>query len=66
MALKYQILYEQDIFYDCIVEALGSRRISWKPDVPMQRRLAIRNNRDHARSLKPCVSRLEELAQLTL
>lgn len=77
MALKYQILYEQDNFYDCIVEALGSGRLSWKPDVPMQRRLAIKNNRDHAAHqayrkmmderapelMMSCISRLEELAQ---
>lgn len=80
MPPKYEPLYEQDSFLECIDEALGAGSLSWKVDLPMQRRLGRRNERDHAAHLAyrrmmderapelmmSCISRLEELAQLTL
>ncbi len=80
MPLKYEPLWEQNSFLECIGEALGAGSLSWKVDFPMQRRLATRNNRDHAAHLAyrrimderapelmmSCISCLEELAQLTL
>lgn len=51
MRLKYEALYEVDSFLECIDEALGAGNFSWKFDLPMQRRLGRRKNRDHAAHL---------------
>lgn len=80
MPPKYEPLYEQDAFLECIDEALGAGSLSWQVDLPMRRRLGRRNKRDHAAHLAyrrmmderapelmmSYISRLEELAKLTL
>lgn len=80
MPAKYQVLFDRDTFLECIDEGQGGGRLSWKVHIPMIRRLARKENRDEAAHqayrrmmderapelMISCISRLKELAQLTI